>query len=171
MKIKKISENIYEIEKEGKMNVPVRIFASEKLFEKIKEDKTIEQAINMAMMSGVKKYIVVLPDAHQGYGACIGGVAAYDLKEGVISPGEIGYDINCGVRLLKSSLTKADLQPYLEKLGSALYNEIPSGVGKGGSIKLKNPDLNKILKHGAQQAIKFGYGNPEDIEQFCNISK
>ena len=95
MKIQKISENVYEIPKEGKMNVPVRVYASEKILESIKKDKTLEQARNMAMMPGVVKQVVVLPDAHQGYGACIGGVSAYDLKKGVVSPGQTGYDINC----------------------------------------------------------------------------
>ena len=93
--IKKISENVYEIPVEGKMNVPVRVYASEKILESIKKDKTLEQARNMAMMPGVVKQVVVLPDAHQGYGACIGGVSAYDLKKGVVSPGQTGYDINC----------------------------------------------------------------------------
>ena len=105
MELKKISDNEWKIEKEGKMNVPVIIYAIEKLLDKIKEDNTLEQAKNMAMLPGVLKNIIVLPDAHQGYGACIGGVAACDLNEGIVSPGLIGYDINCSVRLLKTNLT------------------------------------------------------------------
>ncbi len=93
--VKRISENIYEIAREGRMNVPVRVYASEKIIESIKKDKTLEQAKNMTMMPGVVGQVVVLPDAHQGYGACIGGVSAYDLKKGVVSPGQTGYDINC----------------------------------------------------------------------------
>ena len=164
MKIKKISENIYEIEKEGKMNVPVRIFASEKLFEKIKEDKTIEQAINMAMMSGVKKYIVVLPDAHQGYGACIGGVAAYDLKEGVISPGEIGYDINCGIRLLTTNIPKTEFLKKRDLILSEIYKNIPSGVGRGGEFSFPEKELNEILEKGMLWALEKKYASQNDIE-------
>src|SRR3989344_2367604 len=99
-KIKKISENIYEIPKEGKMNVPGRVFASEVLFEKIKKDLTIEQVKNVAKLPGIVGYSLAMMDAHQGYGAPVGGVAAFDAKKGIVSPGICGYDINCGVRLL-----------------------------------------------------------------------
>ena len=115
-KMKKIAENIYELPKQGKMKVPVRVFASESLLKKILGDKTIEQARNMAMMAGVVKYIVVLPDAHQGYGACIGGVSAYDLEKGVVSPGQTGYDINCGVRLLTSDISLKDATLFRKRL-------------------------------------------------------
>lgn len=165
MKIKKISENIYEIEKEGKMNVPIRIFASEKIFEKIKEDKTLEQAQNMAMMPGVVYYIVVLPDAHQGYGACIGGVAAYDIKEGVISPGEIGYDILCGVRLLSTNLKKEEFLKKREHILNELYKNIPSGVGQGGEFKLSEKEIDEVLKNGSQWALENNYATQEDIEK------
>ncbi len=165
MKIKKISENIFEIEKEGKMNVPVRIFTSEKIMEKVKEDKTLEQAQNMAMMQGVIDYIIVLPDAHQGYGACIGGVAAYDIKEGVISPGEIGYDINCGVRLLSTNLTKSEFMKKREQVLNELYKNVPSGVGHGGEFKLSDKEIDEVLKKGSHWALEKKYAEQEDIEK------
>lgn len=165
MKIKKIAENIFEIEKEGKMNIPVRIFASEKILDKVKEDKTLEQAQNMAAMQGVVDYIVVLPDAHQGYGACIGGVAAYDIKEGVISPGEIGYDINCGVRLLSTNLSKEEFLKKREQVLNELYKNIPSGVGEGGEFKLSDKEIDEVLKNGSSWAFENGYATSDDIEK------
>src|SRR3989338_9548253 len=113
MELKKISSVEWEIPKEGKMNVPVVIFASEKLLNLMKQDDTLKQAMNMATLQGVLKNIVVLPDAHQGYGACIGSVVATDVEKGFIAPGLIGYDINCSVRLLKTNLTMKDI----EKIG------------------------------------------------------
>jgi tRNA-splicing ligase RtcB len=163
MEIKKISENIYKIPKQGKMNVPVVIYASEKLMEKIKEDDTIKQAMNMAELPGVLKNIVVCPDAHEGYGACIGGVSAMDLNKGVVSPGEIGYDINCSVRLLRTNLTEKDLSKKGKKeILHSLFRTIPSGVGKAGKIKLSGSELNEVLKEGTQWAVKNGYGVKED---------
>ena len=131
MEIKKIEKNIYEIPKEGKMNVPVLIFASEKLLNGMKEDDTLKQAMNMACLPGVLKNIVVLGDAHQGYGACIGGVSAMDLDTGVISPGQVGYDINCSVRMLKTNLTKKDILAKQKQVVELIFNKIPSGVGRG----------------------------------------
>ena len=109
MEIQKISDYEWKIEKEGKMNVPVVIYASEKLLEKMKEDITLEQAKNVAMLPGIIKKSVVLMDAHQGYGFSIGGVAAFDLNSGVITPGGVGYDINCSIRLLKTNLKVEDI--------------------------------------------------------------
>lgn len=161
-KLKKISENIYEIPKEGKMNVPVIVYASDSIIEKIKQDKTLEQAKNMAMMQGVTDNIIVLPDAHQGYGSCIGGVAAFDIKKGVISPGQIGYDINCSVRLLRTNLPFDTLKKKEKEIANKLYETVPPGVGKKGSMKLSDQDIDGILKEGAQWLIKRGYGEEED---------
>lgn len=162
MEIKKVSDVIWEIEKTGKMNVPVTIFASENLLEKIKQDDTINQAINMASLPGVLKNIVVCPDAHQGYGACIGGVSAFDTKNGVISPGEIGYDINCSVRLLRTNLKAKDIKGREKEILHSLFRTIPSGVGQGGRIKLDRKELDEVLIGGAQWAVEKGYGNKED---------
>src|SRR3989344_972154 len=119
--IKKISENIYEIEREKGMNVPITIFASEKILEKIKQDKTLEQAKNMASMPGAIASVIVLADAHQGYGSCIGGVEAFDVEKGVVSPGQIGYDINCSIRLLRTNLTLETLKKKKEEIANKLY--------------------------------------------------
>lgn len=161
MEIKKISENIYEIPKTGKMNVPGKIFASDKLIGAIKEDKTLEQVKNVAMLPGILKASIALSDAHQGYGFSIGGVAAFDIDKGVISPGGVGYDIDCSVRLLRTNLKKKDIGDK-EKLIEALHRKIPSGVGKGSPFKLTKEELNKILIGGAQYMVERGYGTKED---------
>jgi len=127
VEIKKINDVMYKIEKTGNMNVPVIIFATEKMMEKIKQDRTLEQASNMATLPGVLKNIVVLPDAHEGYGACIGGVAAHDFKNGVISPGEIGFDINCGVRLIRTNLDKKQIYPKIKEILKSLIKHVPAG--------------------------------------------
>ena len=109
MQIKKIAKNIYEIEKEGKMNVPGIIYASEKIIDEIKKDNTLEQVKNVACLPGIIKNSIALADCHRGYGFCIGGVAVFDIEKGIISPGGVGYDINCSVRLLKTNLKKSDI--------------------------------------------------------------
>ena len=113
----KLSECLYEIPKQGSMNVPVRIYASEKLLKKMMEDNCTQQGINVATyLPGIQKYSIMMPDAHQGYGFSIGGVAAMDMETGCISPGGIGFDINCGVRLLTSNLTKQQVEPKIKEL-------------------------------------------------------
>lgn len=114
--LNKISDVIWEIPKSGKMNVPTRVFASEKMIEKMQQDRTLVQGRNVATLPGIYKYAIVLPDGHEGYGFPIGGVAALDVKNGVISPGGIGYDINCGVRLLSTNLKKEEIYPQIKEL-------------------------------------------------------
>lgn len=162
MEIKKISDYEWEIPKSGNMNVPVRIFASKKLLEKMKSDMTFQQAINVAMLPGIIEKSIVLPDAHQGYGMNIGGVAAFDLENGIISPGCVGYDIDCSVRLLSTNLNNKDLKGKEEQISSQLYDDVPSGVGEKGRIRLTREELNEVLKNGAQWAVKNGYGEKED---------
>jgi tRNA-splicing ligase RtcB len=165
MELKKISKNVYEIPKEGKMEVPSIILASENLIEKIKHDKTLEQAKNISMLPGIVDKSLIMPDAHQGYGFPIGGVAAFDLKKGVISPGGVGYDINCGVRLLKTNLTKSEFMKKRDEVLNELYKNIPSGVGKGGELKISDKEMNEILETGVQWALKKGYAKEQDIER------
>ncbi|MFH1607824.1 MAG: RtcB family protein [archaeon] len=162
MKLKKISANIYEIPREGKMNVPGMVFASEKLLEKIKEDKTLEQVKNVAQLPGILKKSIALPDAHQGYGFPIGGVAAFDMDKGIISPGGVGYDINCSVRLLKTNLKKKDILDKQKKIIEALFRKIPSGVGRGSKFQITRKELNKLLEKGAKYIVDKGYGVKED---------
>ena len=162
-KLKKISENIWEIPMTGKMNVVGRIFASEKLIENIKKDKTLEQIKNVACLPGIINASIALPDCHQGYGFPIGGVAAFDVDGGVISPGGVGYDINCSVRLLKTNLTLADIEKVgRRELIHSLFRSVPSGVGEKSKLRLSKDELNEVLTNGAQWAVKNGYGTKED---------
>ncbi|MCM8781846.1 MAG: RtcB family protein, partial [Candidatus Omnitrophica bacterium] len=161
----KISDFLWEIPQDFRhdMRVPARVYASEKTIEEILKDRTIWQLVNVATLPGIQKYALAMPDAHEGYGFPVGGVAAFDINEGVISPGGIGYDINCGVRLLRSSKTYNEIKPYLEKLGQRIYSEVPSGVGRGGRLRLNNFDLDSILKNGLRRLIEIGYGNGQDL--------
>src|SRR3989338_7773619 len=159
MKVKKISSNIYEVAKEGKMNVPVRIYASEKLLKAIEKDNCLQQMVNVSQLNGIKKNALVLPDAHLGYGFCIGGVAVFDMNTGIISPGGVGYDINCSVRLLKTNLKMKE-----KEISRKLFNKIPTGVGKGTRVKISESELKEIMVKGAKWAIEKGYGKKEDYE-------
>ncbi|VVB80231.1 tRNA-splicing ligase RtcB [uncultured archaeon] len=162
--IKKISEVEWEIPKENEMLVPGKVFASEKLFKKIKEDKTLQQVKNVAMLPGIIKASFAMPDAHQGYGFPIGGVAAFDIEKGVISPGGVGYDINCSVRLLRTNLTKDQIKGKEKILTKALFKAVPVGVGGKGKLKITPKELNEILEKGAEWCKEKGYATKEDIE-------
>ncbi len=164
MELKKVNANTWDIPKQGGMKVPGRIFASEKLLEAIKQDQTLQQAVNVAHLKGILKYSFVQSDAHQGYGFPIGGVAAMDVEEGVISPGGIGYDIGCGVRLIKTNWTADEIKPHIKELLEKLYKEVPSGVGKPGVTELSNDELQEVLARGAQWAVGQGYGKKADLE-------
>jgi len=161
---KKVSENIYEIEKTEEMKVPVKIYASGKLIEKMKGDKTLGQAVNVAKLPGIQKFSYVLPDAHQGYGYSIGGVAAFDTETGVISPGGVGYDINCSVRMLKTNLTLKDVENKKEEIINGLFRKVPSGVGRGSKLKIDYKELDEVMNNGAQWAVKKRFGKKEDYE-------
>lgn len=145
------------------MRVPARIYASAELLEQILRDRSLEQLINVATLPGIQQAAIVMPDVHEGYGFPIGGIAAMDLQEGVISPGGIGYDINCGVRLLVSELSVTEVQARLEQLAKSLYQAVPSGVGRGGRFKLNVRELDKVLEYGVQWALAEGYGEEEDL--------
>jgi len=156
----------YEIEKDSSrgMRVPVIIYADEKLVEKMMSDRTITQAINVSTLPGIQGNSIVLPDGHEGYGFPVGGVAAMDAEEGMISPGGVGYDINCGVRLLRTNLKEKDVRPKLKELVADLFNSIPSGVGSKGAIKLSHSQLDEVLVRGVPWAVDNGYGNKEDAD-------
>ena len=162
---KKIGKMKYQIEPDSSrgMRVPVTIYADEKLLEKMMSDRTIQQAINVSTIPGILGSSIVLPDGHEGYGFPVGGVAAMDAKEGMISPGGVGYDINCGVRLLRTNLNENDVRPKLKELISDLFNSIPSGVGSKGAIKLSPSQLDEVLVKGVPWAIENGYGRTEDV--------
>jgi tRNA-splicing ligase RtcB len=163
---KKIGNMTYKIEKDETlgMRVPVVIYADEQLLEKMMTDRTIKQAVNVSTIPGILQNVVVLPDGHEGYGFPVGGVAAMDAEEGMISPGGVGYDINCGVRLLRTNLKEQDVRPKLKELVNDLFNSIPSGVGSKGAIRLSTSQLDEVLVKGVPWAIDNGYGTKEDAE-------
>lgn len=164
--LERVSDEIWQIPKSYRhdMRVPARLYASEGMLDSILRDRSVEQLVNVATLPGIRKYAIAMPDVHEGYGFPIGGIAAVDPDEGVISPGGIGYDINCGVRLLRSKKTLADVRPVLESLARSIFREVPSGVGKGGNVKVKGGDLDRILRHGAKRAVEMGYGEAADLD-------
>jgi tRNA-splicing ligase RtcB len=163
---KKIAENQYQIDADSNlgMKVPVRIYADEPLLQKMLSDRTIMQARNVASIPGIVGHSVVLPDGHEGYGFPVGGVAAMDAEEGMISPGGVGYDINCGVRLLRSNLTEQAVRSKLKELVTDLFSSIPSGVGSKGAVKLTHSELDEVLVKGVNWAIDHGYGSSHDSD-------
>ena len=163
---KKIAENQYMIEADSNlgMKVPVKIYANEELLQKMLTDRTIMQARNVASIPGIVSHGVVLPDGHEGYGFPVGGVAAMDAEEGMISPGGVGYDINCGVRLLRSNLDEDAVRSKLKELVTDLFSSIPSGVGSKGAVKLSHSQLDEVLVNGVNWAIDNGYGSSNDAD-------
>jgi tRNA-splicing ligase RtcB len=147
----------------GDMRVAARIYADDALLSAIFEDRSAEQLANTATLPGIEGYALAMPDIHQGYGFPIGGVAATRLPSGVISPGGVGYDINCGVRLLTTRLHEEELRPHLDRLMSALFQEVPSGVGKGHASALAARQLDRVLESGASWAVSQGFGTREDL--------
>ncbi len=147
------------------MRVPARFFSDPVLVEGLSGDRCIEQLINTATLPGAAGAALAMPDMHQGYGFPIGGVVATRLDDGVISPGGVGYDINCGVRLLGTHLDREELEPHLEALADALHAHCPSGVGKGGSIRLTSGELDRLLETGSRWALKRGFALPSDLER------
>ncbi len=161
--IKKVSEYLWEIPKSGKMNVVGKFFASEKLMDATKGDKTLDQVKNVACLPGIVGGSFAMPDFHQGYGFPIGGVAAFDLDKGVVCPGGVGYDINCSVRLLATNLTRKDFEGKEKDILHSLFRSVPSGVGRGGALKLDLKKLDEVLIGGAEWVVNNGYGFKEDL--------
>jgi tRNA-splicing ligase RtcB (3'-phosphate/5'-hydroxy nucleic acid ligase) len=166
VELKRISDTVWEIPKRGPMRVPGRIIADERLIQKIRSDKAAEQVANVACLPGIVGYSWVMPDAHWGYGFPIGGVAATDPEQGgVISPGGVGYDINCGVRMMTTHLDYADVRARVRDIVTHVYNSIPCGVGSHGAIpKLSSKDMTGVLEKGAGWAVSAGYGSPADLD-------
>ena len=148
----------------GSMRVPGMIYANEKILNLLKNDESTKQVANVAHLPGIVNYSLAMPDVHWGYGFPIGGVAAFDLEEGVVSPGGVGYDINCGCRLMATKLALSDIRDRLKDLTAALYTRIPAGVGATGYVKLSGKDSKKVLEEGSGWAVKAGFGSPEDLE-------
>ena len=146
------------------MRVPGILYANESLLKSMGNDECPRQVMNVAHLPGIVKHALAMPDMHWGYGFPIGGVAAFDLQEGVISPGGVGYDINCGCRLMTTDLSVSDVRPRLQELVTTLFRNIPSGVGSTGSVKLNDADEKKVLADGARWAVGQGYGNQSDLD-------
>ncbi|MBM1154326.1 RtcB family protein [archaeon] len=160
--LKQIDRFVFEIPKTGNMRVPGRVYADESLLQKMQGDRTLIQCKNVATLPGIYKYSIVMPDGHEGYGFPIGGVAAFDYYEGIISPGGVGYDINCGVRLLRTNLREEDVRPVLKQLADQIHRNVPSGVGSRGRIRLTTSELDRVLVDGVLWAVEHGFGWDED---------
>jgi len=164
MDIEKLNEFCWRIEKQGQMLVPAMVFSSDKLIGKVREDRTLQQLANVACLKGIVKHAMAMPDAHEGYGFPIGGVAAFDLEEGVISPGGVGYDINCSVRLLRTDFDAKQIESKKRELVARIFSEVPASVGKKGVTRLTREVLADVVEKGAPWAVKQGYGYREDAD-------
>jgi tRNA-splicing ligase RtcB (3'-phosphate/5'-hydroxy nucleic acid ligase) len=164
--IKKINDFLWEIGKEenSEMNVPIHIYANEKIMNTMQKDRTLAQAMNAAKLPSIVKNVLVMPDGHEGYSFPIGGVAAFDAETGIISPGAVGYDINCGVRLIKTNLTAKEIKPKLSMLMDQLMKNVPSGVGSKINLGFTPNDLEKIAVEGVKYVVDKGFGFREDID-------
>ncbi len=166
MQINKITDYLWEIpitEKEG-MRVPARIYATEKLLKEM-DQGVFEQITNVATLPGIQQHALCMPDGHWGYGFPIGGVAAFDTENGIISPGGIGFDINCGMRLIRTDLRFSEVKPKLKELISLLFSKIPAGVGARGLVKLNRNEMDRVMTEGAQWCIRKGFGWEQDCQR------
>jgi tRNA-splicing ligase RtcB (3'-phosphate/5'-hydroxy nucleic acid ligase) len=174
--LKKLDEYRYVVPTSYKpgMRVEGLIYANDELIKQIEKDQTRDQVANVATLPGLVGRSLAMPDAHQGYGFCIGGVAAADLEKGVVSAGGVGFDINCGVRLLSSPFMADEVRPQLSQLLNQLFRDIPCGTGRSGSLNVAKAELDEVLREGAQWAVKRGYGQEADIsyiEEYGKIPK
>jgi len=162
--LERVREHVWEVEPEDGMRVPARVLASEELLEHIKDDDTIEQIRNVTHLPGIVEHALCMPDGHQGYGFPVGGVAALDAEDGCISPGGVGFDINCGVRMVRTNLTYEDVRGREEELVDELFDAIPTGLGGGGVVESSHEAVEGILEDGVEWALREGYAVPADLE-------
>jgi tRNA-splicing ligase RtcB (3'-phosphate/5'-hydroxy nucleic acid ligase) len=167
-KIRKLDEFRFLIPKDTRadMRTNAVVYANDKLMAQIAKDQSLEQAVNVTTLPGIVGDSLAMPDLHQGYGFPIGGVAATDYKTGVVSPGGVGFDINCGVRLLATPLMRAEVQPQIRELVNQMFRDVPCGVGRGSQIQLSHSDLDHVLATGVRWMVEHEYGEPADME-FC----
>lgn len=164
MRVNRVTDEIWEIpvsEKSG-MLVPARIYATETVIRSM-DSGVFDQVTNVACLPGIQRYALCMPDGHWGYGFPIGGVAAFDVRNGVISPGGVGYDINCGMRLIRTDLTLDDVQPRLERLMTELFRRVPAGVGAAGFVRLNRPSFEEVMTTGARWCVEQGHGWHRDL--------
>jgi tRNA-splicing ligase RtcB (3'-phosphate/5'-hydroxy nucleic acid ligase) len=165
MKLRQLDEYRWEIPQEGKMRTRGLIFSSQEMLANLKEDQSLQQVANVATLPGIVGPSLAMPDIHWGYGFAIGGVAAFDLEEGIVSPGGVGYDINCGVRLLRTRLSREQVEAKMADLVNSLFTHIPSGVGsRRKDLQLTFPALKKVLRDGCRWAVKEGFGAASDLD-------
>ncbi len=165
-RLERIDDHRWRVPRTGPMVTHGLVFADDELIPHIENDKSLQQVANVACLPGIQGPSIAMPDIHWGYGFPIGGVAAFDLEEGVVSPGGVGYDINCGVRLLRTDITAQDLRPRLSRLMDRLYEGVPSGVGASRSdLKLAQKQVVRVLENGAGWAVENGYGWSQDLDR------
>lgn len=164
MKLQRVDEFRCRILRQGRMQVPGLIFATDAMMREIQKDDSLDQVMNVAHLPGILGHSIAMPDIHRGYGFPIGGVAAFDAEQGVISPGGVGYDINCGVRLIRSDIPRDDIIAGLEDLSLAVFRAIPAGIGSRSHRKLNQEELRRVLCTGARWAVEQGYGRPADLD-------
>jgi tRNA-splicing ligase RtcB (3'-phosphate/5'-hydroxy nucleic acid ligase) len=165
MQLRQINPYCYEIPRIGSMRVPGRIFMSRRMAAQLTEEEALKQVANVATLPGILTAAMAMPDMHWGYGFPIGGVAAFDWDTGIISPGGVGYDINCGVRLAATGLEEKEVRPVVDRLVDALFQNIPTGVGSTGSLKLSAKEEMRVLKEGGRWAVRHGFGEASDVER------
>src|SRR5512133_2600054 len=168
MKLRRIEGDLWEIEREGGMRVPGRFYA---VTPPVPDDPALQQVANVAHLPGIVRFSLAMPDMHWGYGFPIGGVAAVDAAHGAISPGGVGYDINCGVRVISTQLDAETIRPELQRITAQLFRDIPTGVGASRAIPtLSEPELDGVLAEGARWAIRRGFAAAEDDAERCEES-
>ena len=165
IKLEKIDAYRWLIPKSGHMRVDGLIFSNSELIKAVREDQSLAQVTNVAALPGIVGHSLAMPDIHWGYGFPIGGVAAFDMDEGIISPGGVGYDINCGCRLITTELRADEIRPLMKEIVADLFKNIPSGIGSTSSIILSKNDEAKVAVQGAEWAVKNGFGTTEDLEK------
>jgi tRNA-splicing ligase RtcB (3'-phosphate/5'-hydroxy nucleic acid ligase) len=165
MEVTRVTDEVWEIaptEKDG-MLVPARIYATPTILQSM-DAGVFEQVTNVACLPGIRRYALCMPDGHWGYGFPIGGVAAFDVRSGIISPGGVGYDVNCGMRLIRTDLTQEDVQPHVERLMTELFRRVPAGVGAGGLVRLDHNSFEDVITKGARWCIDRGLGWHRDLD-------
>ena len=162
-RVERLREHVWEIPQQGAMGTPARLLASEALLDQIGDDNTLDQITNATQLPGVVDHTLCMPDGHQGYGFPVGGVGAIDAEDGCISPGAVGFDINCGVRMVRTSLTYDDLEGKEEELVNALFANIPTGIGHGGVVETDVETVTEVLDRGLDWAVEAGYATREDM--------
>jgi tRNA-splicing ligase RtcB len=164
IRLERVREHVWEIPRSGDMNVPARVLASESLLEQIGDDKTLQQLVNATQLPGITGHAICMPDGHQGYGFPVGGVGATDTQSGCLSPGAVGYDINCGVRMMRTNLTYDDVQGREAELVEALFANVPSGLGGGGVVESDVDTVDAVLERGVDWALEAGWAVEDDLE-------